>query len=89
MNKYNLLNKITWNFIMENNAPSVRSYLQSLSETLSNMRPSSTTDARRLELAKDHLREVKRHINKLEERVEMLEEQVKVLEEGRDLVEEE
>ena len=80
------LNNLTWNFIKleENTSPSVRSYVQSLSELLNSMRPNTTTDARRLEIAKNHIKEVKKHINKLEERVEVLEEQVKLLEETKD-----
>ena len=80
------LNNLTWNFIKleENVSPSVRSYVQSLSELLNSMRPNTTTDSRRLEIAKNHLKEVKKHINKLEERVEVLEEQVKLLEETKD-----
>ncbi len=86
MPKNNLLNNITWNFIKleENVSPSVLSYLQSLSETLSTLRPSSTTDKRRIEIAKSHLKEVKRHVTKLEEQVYSLEEKIKLLEETKD-----
>jgi hypothetical protein len=89
-----LLNKITWNFIKleENISPSVRSYIQSLSETLDTLRPSSTADKRRLEIARSHLKEVKKHVNKLEEQVFDLEEKIKLLEETKnkdsDIVEE-
>lgn len=81
-----LLNNITWNFIKleENVSPSVLSYLQSLSETLNTLRPSTTSDKRRLEIAKSHLKEVKKHVNKLEEQVCTLEEKVKLLEETKD-----
>lgn len=86
MSNNSLLNKITWNFIKleENVSPSVLSYLQSLSETLSNLRPSSTSDKRRVEIAKSHLKEVKKHVNKLEEQVYKLEEKIKLLEETKD-----
>ncbi len=85
MPKNSLLNNITWNFIKleENVSPSVLSYLQSLSETLNTLRPSTTSDKRRLEIAKSHLKEVKRHVNKLEEQVYSLEEKIKVLEETK------
>lgn len=86
MSKNTFLNNISWNFIKleENVSPSVLSYLQSLSETLNTLRPSSTTDKRRLEIAKSHLKEVKRHVNKLEEQVYVLEEKIKLLEENKD-----
>jgi len=72
MKNNNFLDKLTWDFIKldENISPSVFSYLQSLTETLNKIRPSSTTDGRRIELAKSHLKEVKRHVNKLEEELE-------------------
>ncbi|NCA22355.1 MAG: hypothetical protein EBS86_14620 [Crocinitomicaceae bacterium] len=94
MKNNSLLNNITWNFIKleENISPSVRSYIQSLSETLDTLRPSSTSDKRRLEIARSHLKEVKKHVNKLEEQVYDLEEKVKLLEETKnkdsDIVEE-
>ena len=86
MKNNNFLDKLTWDFIKldENISPSVFSYLQSLTETLNKIRPSSTTDGRRIELAKSHLKEVKRHVNKLEEQVYNLEEKVKLLEETKD-----
>ena len=86
MPKNTLLNNISWNFIKleESFSPSVLSYLQSLSETLNTLRPSSTSDKRRLEIAKSHLKEVKKHVNKLEEQVYSLEEKIKLLEETKD-----
>lgn len=95
MKNNNFLDKMTWDFIKLNEgiSPSVFSYLQSLSETLNNIRPSSTSDSRRIEIAKSQLKEVKKHVNKLEEQVYNLEEKVKLLEETKnkdsDIVEEE
>lgn len=68
----------------ENVSPSVVAYIQSLSETLNTLRPSSTADKRRLEIAKSHLKEVKKHVNKLEEQVFDLEEKIKLLEETKE-----
>ena len=87
MPKNTLLNNISWNFIKleENVSPSVFSYLQSLSETLNTLRPNTTSDKRRLEIAKSHLKEVKKHVNKLEEQVYSLEEKIKLLEETKDI----
>lgn len=86
MSKNTFLNNISWNFIKleENVSPSVLSYLQSLSETLNTLRPSSKFDKRKIEIAVTHLKEVKRHVNKLEEQVYVLEEKVKLLEENKD-----
>jgi len=81
----NDLNSITRKFLIGegHNPPSVRSYVQSLSEILRNLNPKSQTEKRRVEIAMEHVREIKRHTRKLEERVMMLEEKLKVLEEGR------
>jgi len=63
--------------------PSVRSYVQSLSEILRNLNPKSQTEKRRVEIALEHVREIKRHTRKLEEKVLMLEGKLKVLEEDK------
>lgn len=81
----NEYNKMTRKFLMgEGFNPSPSSYIQSLKEIISSIRASSATDARRLEMANSHLREIKRHFRKLEERLSTLEEQIKVLEEAKD-----
>jgi len=81
----NDLNSITRKFLIGegHNPPSVRSYVQSLSEILRNLNPKSQTEKRRVEIALEHVREIKRHTRKLEERVMMLEEKLKVLEEDK------
>lgn len=80
----NLLNNITWGFIKEGREqPSIRSYLQSISDTLGSISPKSRTDERRLEIAKNSLLEVRRNVIRLEEKIQLLEEQVKVLEEEK------
>ena len=65
------------------NPPSVRSYIQSLTEILRTLSPKTQTERRRIEIALEHVREIKRHTRKLEERVVMLEEKLQVLEEGK------
>tara|TARA_Y100000310_G_scaffold307160_1_gene349020 strand:+ start:4346 stop:4597 length:252 start_codon:yes stop_codon:yes gene_type:complete len=65
------------------NPPSMRSYVQSLSEILRTLNPKSQTEKRRVEIALEHVREIKRHTRKLEERVLMLEDKLKVLEEDK------
>jgi hypothetical protein len=63
--------------------PSVRSYVQSLSEILRNLNPKTQMEKRRVEIALEHVREIKRHTRKLEEKVLMLEGKLKVLEEDK------
>jgi len=65
------------------NPPSVRSYVQSLSEILRNLNPKTQVERRRVEIALEHVREIKRHTRKLEEKVLMLEDKLKVLEEDK------
>ena len=48
------------------NPPSIRSYIQSLSEILSSFNPKTQTEKRRVEIALEHVREIKRHSRKLE-----------------------
>ena len=80
------LNRMTRKFLMgeSKDAPSIHAYLQSLKEALRGIRPRSASDQRRLEIAQEHLREVKRRTRQLQEKVSLLEEQVKVLEEGKE-----
>jgi polyhydroxyalkanoate synthesis regulator phasin len=67
----------------EGKEPSLKSYIQSVSEALSNIKLSSKSDQRRIELAQQHMREVRKHARRLEERVSVLEEQVSMLEEEK------
>lgn len=88
----NLLNNITWRFIKEGSGkaqPSIRSYLQSISEIIDAVSPKSRTDERRLEIARNHLLEVKRNVNRLEEKNTFLQEQLNELEEKVKILEEE
>lgn len=84
---HNFFEKMTKDFIInEGNTPSptILSYIQSLNETLANMRARTQTEARRLSVAKIHLKEVKKMAKKLQERVQVLEEQVNILEEEKE-----
>lgn len=88
----NLLNSITWRFIKEGadkKQPSIRSYLQSISEIIEAVSPKSRTDERRLEIAKNHLLEIKRSVTRLEEKNTFLQEQLNELEEKVKILEEE
>jgi|TARA_R110000851_G_scaffold41151_1_gene103553 hypothetical protein len=78
------LRRMTREFIMgEAKAPSVASYIQSISEVLESITARSRTDERRIEVAKANLLEVRRRTRRLTERVSVLEEQVKILEENK------
>jgi len=78
---------VTRKFILSEGRPdtekSILSYLQALRETLESLNPKSQTDYRRIEIAKEHVREARRQARRLQEKVYLLEEQVKVLEEGK------
>jgi len=63
------------------NPPSLRSYIQSLNELVIAFNPKTKTERRRVEIALEHIREIKRQTRKLEEKALMLEEKLKVLEE--------
>ncbi len=65
------------------NPPSMRSYVQSLNEILKSLSPKTQVERRRVEMALEHVREIKRHTRKLEERVLMLESKLQVLEEEK------
>jgi len=78
------LRALTRKFLIgESKIAGVASYIQNLSEVLGQMKPRSRTDGRRMEIAKENLREIKRHVRKLEEKVTLLEEHIGVLEEER------
>lgn len=84
MDMDSLLRTITKNFLLnESYSPNVKTYIQSLTDLIEQIRPSSKKDMHRLRLAKENLSQVRRHFRKLEEHVQNLEEQLKVLEENR------
>ena len=69
------LGTLTRKFLLgEGRAAGLSSYIQNLSEILGQMRPRSRTDQRRMEIARENLREIKRHVRKLEEKINLLEE---------------
>jgi len=68
----------------EARAPSLGSYIQAISEVLGSITPRSQRDSRRIEIAKESLKEVRRHSRRLQERVTLLEEQVQILEESKE-----
>ena len=79
------LRRMTREFLLgESRAPSVASYIQSISEVLEALTPRTRTDEHRIAVARQSIKEVRRHMKRLQERVSVLEEQVHVLEESKE-----
>tara|TARA_Y100000592_G_scaffold12164_1_gene17088 strand:- start:397 stop:648 length:252 start_codon:yes stop_codon:yes gene_type:complete len=57
-------------------------YIQGLQEIISNLKPRTMTEKRRLQIAKTHLREVKRFARRMENNIEVLQEKLNILEES-------
>ena len=70
-------------FLMGENieAPSIRTYIQTALETLSNIRPSNQGDTHRIAMIRDNLHNIKRHVRRLEEHVSFMEEEMKLFQE--------
>lgn len=75
---------MTQDFILnEGQGPSVVSYIQSLSEVLESIKPSTVSDMRRLEVAKENLLNLRRHVRRMDEKMKFLEEELNVLKEEK------
>ena len=59
-------------------------YIQGLQEIISNLKPRTITEKRRLQLAKTHLREVKRFARRMENDMSVLQEKLNIIEESKD-----
>ena len=59
-------------------------YIQGLQEIISNLKPRTLTEKRRLQLAKTHLREVKRFARRMENEAIVLQEKLNILEESKE-----
>tara|TARA_R100000963_G_C4549228_1_gene42909 strand:- start:207 stop:464 length:258 start_codon:yes stop_codon:yes gene_type:complete len=57
-------------------------YLQGLQEIISNIKPKSMTEERRLKLAKEHLHAARRSARKMQNELQILHERLTVLEES-------
>jgi len=78
------LNK-DWNqFILRENLDerNIFTYLQGLQEIISNIKPKSMTEERRLKLANNHLREVRKSARRMQNDLQVLEERLNILEES-------
>jgi len=58
-------------------------YIQGLEEIISNLKPRTMTEKRRMSLAKQHLREVKRYAKRLQNENSVLMEKLSLLEESQ------
>ena len=79
--------KMTKDFIVNEGSastPTIFTYIQSFSETLSNMSPKTQSESQRLAIAKQHIKEIKRNARKLQEKVQLLQEKLSVLEESKE-----
>ena len=57
-------------------------YLQGLQEIISNLKPKSITEERRIALAKHHLKEARKSARKMQNELQILEERLNILEES-------
>ena len=58
-------------------------YIQGLQEIISNLKPRTMTEKRRLQIAKTHLREVKRFARRMRNDMSVLQEKLNILEESK------
>lgn len=58
-------------------------YIQGLQEIISNLKPKTLTEKRRITLAKQHLREVKKFARRMQTDITVLQEKLQILEESK------
>jgi hypothetical protein len=71
-------------FLKEGKSPDINSYIQTLGEILDNFKPKSISEKRRLDAARDQLREIRRHTRRMQSQIHILEEKLVILEENKD-----
>ena len=77
------LNSDWQNFLNESlDEKNIFTYIQGLQEIISNLKPRTMTERRRLQIAKTHLREVKRFARRMENDMAVLQEKLNILEES-------
>ena len=78
------LNSDRRDFISESlDEKNIFTYIQGLQEIISNLKPRTMTEKRRLQIAKTHLREVKRFARRMENEMSVLQEKLNILEESK------
>ena len=73
------------NFLLneELDEKTIFTYIQGLQEIISNLKPRTMTEKRRLQIAKTHLREVKRFARRMQNDMSVLQEKLNILEESK------
>ena len=71
-------------FLKEGKVPDINSYIQTLGEILDNFRPKGVSERRRLDVAREQLREIRRHTRRMQGQIHILEEKLSILEENKD-----
>jgi hypothetical protein len=78
------LNSDWQNFLSENlDEKTIFTYIQGLQEIISNLKPRTMTEKRRIQIAKTHLREVKRYARRMHNDNQLLQEKLNILEESK------
>jgi len=79
------LNQVTKGFLLnEVRTTSPLSYIQSLSDLVEVINPTTKRDKTRLSLAKEQISHLRRHFRHMEEKISHLEEKLDLLEENRE-----
>jgi hypothetical protein len=77
------LDKAWKDFLTESvDEKSIFTYIQGLQEIISNLKPRTLTEKRRMQLARQHLREVKRFARKMQNDIGVLQEKLTIIEES-------
>ena len=71
-------------FLKEGKTPDINSYIQTLGEILDNFRPKGVSERRRLDVAREQLREIRRPTRRMQSQLHILEEKLSILEENKD-----
>jgi len=79
------MNNITRRFLLgeQKGGAGIMSRFLALEETLAALNPHTQTNSRRVEIAREHLREMKKEFRKLEEEKNSLQERLNLLEEDK------
>jgi len=78
------LNSDWQNFLYESlDEKTIFTYIQGLEEIISNLKPRTMTEKRRMSLAKQHLREVKRYARRMQNEMNLLQEKLNIIEESK------
>ena len=78
------LNSDWQNFLNESlDEKTIFTYIQGLEEIISNLKPRTMTEKRRMSLAKQHIKEVKRYARRMQNEAYVLQEKLNILEESK------